>query len=352
MRAVHQAVAAATPGDAVTGQALAWRGLLREWGHPSEIVSEFVHPDLAGEVVPLDTGGANLLAEGAVVLHYSIWSRVVEAVTALRVPLVLVYHNVTPGDLMRPANPELADLCDQARSRLARLRGTPDVLVADSSFNAADLREAGLGEATVVPLLLDLPNGSAPLREPKTHEPVVLTVGRVAPNKRLEDVVKAFALYQRTHAPRASLAVVGADEGFAGYRDAVEGLAARIGALHVRFTGRIPEADLDGWYERADVYLGLSVHEGFCAPLVEALAHGLPVVCRAAGAVPETVGGAGIVLEEGDLALFAEALHEVVSSPGTRQALAAAAEQRLAELRPEAVVPRIRDALRPILGPA
>jgi glycosyltransferase involved in cell wall biosynthesis len=95
----------------------------------------------------------------------------------------------------------------------------------------------------------------------------------------------------------------------------------------------------------------MSEHEGFCAPLVEALAHGVPVVARAAAAVPETLGGAGVVVAPPDLLpLAAEALAEVVASPATRGGLAAAGSRRLAELRREAVVPLLRAALAPLLG--
>ncbi len=93
----------------------------------------------------------------------------------------------------------------------------------------------------------------------------------------------------------------------------------------------------------------MSVHEGFCAPLIEALAHGVPVVARGAGAVPETLGGAGLVLDGADLPLVAEALHELASSPSTRSALYDAADRRLAELRPDVLAPRVRSALAPLL---
>ena len=73
----------------------------------------------------------------------------------------------------------------------------------------------------------------------------------------------------------------------------------------------------------------MSEHEGFCAPLVEALARGVPVVARRAAAVPETLGGAGLLVDDPDLLpLAAEALHEVVSSQETRAGLAAAAARR------------------------
>jgi L-malate glycosyltransferase len=245
-------------------------------------------------------------------------------------------------------NPSLAEICDRGRAALGLFRGRTDALIADSSFNAADLRDAELGDATVVPLLLQLPPEAPPRRDPSPR-PIVLTVGRLAPNKRLEDVIKAFTLYQRHRAPTASLVVVGSDLGFESYRHALELLVAKVGARGVVFTGPISSEARNGWYRRADVYLSMSVHEGFCAPLIEAMAHCVPVIARDAGAMPETLGGAGLVLDGGDLPLVAEALHDLTSSRSTRTVLFDAADRRLAELRPDVLAPRIRSALAPLL---
>ena len=347
MSAVHQLLPAAAPHDAITAQAFGWRDLLREWGHESEIVAEYVHPEMLGAVQQLNRAGKRLVNEGAVLLRYALWSATAEVALRARGPVALCYHNITPGDLLRDFNPELAELCDRGRAALTGFRGKIDSLVADSSFNAAELREAGLGEATVVPLLLQLPE-EVPRRAPN-REPVVVIVGRIVPNKRLEDAIKAFTLYQRRHAPEASLVMVGSAVGFEGYRTALEILAARLGTRHVFFTGPISSEARDAWYRRADVYLSMSVHEGFCAPLIEALAHGVPVVARGAGAVPETVADAGVVLDDADFPLAAEALHELASSRSTRNALYDAADRRLAELRPAVLAPRIRAALAPVL---
>jgi glycosyltransferase involved in cell wall biosynthesis len=335
----------------VTDQALRWAELLRGWGHDGEIVAEHVHPKLSGRVRALDDGGAEVLASGAVVLRYSIWSRVVDAAAAADGPLGVVYHNVTPGELLRSVNPSVAALCDRARQSLGLLRGLPTVVIADSSFNAAEAEQAGLTPATVVPLLLDLPATVAAGRPP-SPEPVILYVGRLAPNKRVEDAISAFALYQRHRAPSASLVLIGSDSAFEPYGQALVDLTEELGVRNVRFAGHVPDQERDAWYRRADAFLSLSVHEGFGAPLVEALAHGLPVVARDAGAVPETLGGAGIVLDADDLALVAEALHEVATSETTRRGLRAAARRRLAELQPDVVGERIRTALRPLLEAA
>lgn len=347
MPAVHQLLPAAVPYDAITGQAFAWQDLLRRWGYTSEIVSEHVHVDLLGRVHRLDRSAKKLLDQGGIVLHYAVWSDTADTALDAKGPLALCYHNITPGELLRDFNPATAEMCDRGRAALTAFQGHIDALVTPSSYNAAELRDAGIGEAAVVPLLIDVPD-EVPRREP-SRDPVVLTVGRIVPNKRLEDVIKGFTLYQRHRAPEASLVIVGSDIGFERYRRALDVLIARLGTRNVTFTGSISDQARNAWYERADVCISMSVHEGFCVPLVEALAHGVPVLARDAGAVPETLGGAGIVLDGSDFPLVAEALHELASSRATRAALSDAADRRLAELRPDVLAPRIRSALAPVL---
>jgi L-malate glycosyltransferase len=332
--AVHQLLPTAAPYDAVTEQAFRWSDLLHGWGYDSEIVAEHVHPDLLGRVHRMDRSGRRMLKGARLILRYALWSRTVETALSSNAQIALCYHNITPGQLLREFNPEVAALCDRGREGLTAFRGKVDALIADSSFNALDLREAGLGDASVVPLLLDLPSDVR--RRRPNRDPIVLTVGRLA-------------LYQRHRAPCASLMVIGSDRGFENYRSALGDLVARVGARRVFFTGQISSCARDAWYRHADVYLSMSVHEGFCAPLIEALAHGLPVVARAAGAVPETVGRAGLVLDGDDPALVVEALHAAASSQSTREALFDAAEDRLSELRPDVLAPRIHAALAPLL---
>jgi glycosyltransferase involved in cell wall biosynthesis len=346
---LHQVIAAATPGDAVTGQALRWRDRLRAWGCASEIVAEHVHPALEGDVLRLDrAGGGALAAADGILIHYSIWSRVVEAALAAAAPLGVIYHNVTPGDLLRAANPDVAAMCDKGRRMLGRLQGRVRVLIADSAFNARDLAAAGLGPAEVVPLLID-PVDPCERTEPLPADPVIITVGRIAPNKRIEDAIRVTALLQRSGAPGTRLLVVGADDSFEAYGAALRVLVERLAVHGVRFTGRVGDGRRDALYHEATAYLCMSVHEGFCMPVVEAMQHGLPVVARSAGAVPETLAGAGIVLPDDDLAVFAEAVREASASGPLRRALAVRARRRLAELAPERIDRRMRAALAPLL---
>lgn len=343
--AVHQLLAGAAPFDAVTGQALAWQALLAEHGIGGEIHAEHVHPQMAGRVRPL--ADFRPVRADRVVLRYSIWSAAVE--TALRVPrrsLGVVYHNATPGDLLRAANPGVADLCDRARRRLGRLAGRVAVAVADSEFNAAELRAAGVADVRVVPLLLDLPE-QRPVRVGVA--PIAVTVGRIAPNKRVEDAIRAIALL-RARLPAARLVVIGSADGFEPYHEALVEFVERLGVGDgVRLAGRVDDAERDALMASAGAYLCTSEHEGFCAPLVEAMALGLPVVARGAAAVPETVGGAGLVLPGADAALIAEALADVFTNDDLRAELGRRGAKRAAELAPERVAPLVLAAVEALL---
>jgi glycosyltransferase involved in cell wall biosynthesis len=345
MRPVHQLVASAVPGDAVTDQAFAWRTVLRYWGHKSDVFAEHVHPALIGQVIPLNV--ARFRKNHALVLHYAVWTQALERFLDAPSARVLYYHNITPGELLRNYNPVLADHCDRARAALPELRGRCAAVVAVSEFNARELRANGMDEVAVVPLLLNI-SARAPARIDRS-EPVVLTVGRLAPNKRLEDSLKAFALYQRYRSPLAKLVVVGPFHEFESYRLQLVNLAERLGAQSMLFTGRVSHEERDAWYRRASAYLCSSIHEGFCAPVIEALANGVPVVARAAAAVPETLGDAGILLDDYEPAVYAEALHEVVSSQVTRAQLARSGERRLAQLAPAQVADRLKTALAPVI---
>lgn len=344
---LHQLIAAAAPADAVTTQALAWRALLARHGIEGRIHAEHVHPGLAGEVQPLERFRAE--PQARVLLRHSIGSRAVDV--ALGVPrerLSLVYHNITPAHLLEDHQPALARLCDEGRRALPALARAVHGAIADSRYNADELVRAGFPEPRVVPLLLDVADrsgGRADIAAPR-----VVSVGRVVPSKRLEEAIRAVALMRRWR-PEARLDLIGAWDGFERYRDALERFARRAGAADaVALRGRVGDAERDAAYDHAAVYLCTSAHEGFCAPLVEAMARGLPVVAHDAGAVAETLGGAGIVVPAGDAALTAEALTRVCDDAGLRSALRARASARLAELGPAAVAPQVLAAVREVIA--
>ncbi len=118
------------------------------------------------------------------------------------------------------------------------------------------------------------------------------------------------------------------------------------------FPGHISFRQILAYYRTADAFLCMSEHEGFCVPVVEAMSFGVPVVARGMCAVPETMGNAGLLLEDGRPEPAAAALHRVITDEGLRQRLAQAGEDRVRELSYENVSARIRELLSPFIRKA
>ena len=106
---------------------------------------------------------------------------------------------------------------------------------------------------------------------------------------------------------------VGRTDGVPRYYDMVRALIAeyQMPADRFWFTGPVPDEDLAAYYRTASVYVSLSEHEGFCVPLLEAMAADVPVLAYASTAVPDTLGGAGVQFHPKDLELAAELLGEL-----------------------------------------
>ena len=176
-------------------------------------------------------------------------------------------------------------------------------------------------------------------------------VGRVAPNKAQHDVVKAFAWYRRVFDAGASLTLVGGVSA-GSYWVALQRFVTELGLSDaVRLAGSVPDAELEGLYRSADVFVCLSEHEGFCVPLLEAMAHGVPIVAFDAAAVPETLGDAGLLLGSKRPGFVAEAVARVVGDDRLRRALVDAGRVRLELFDLERSRRRLLDALTPILEP-
>jgi glycosyltransferase involved in cell wall biosynthesis len=203
------------------------------------------------------------------------------------------------------------------------------VIWADSEFNAKEIKALGY-DARVLDLLVDPGRWEAPRNESlyqsvsNTPGTQVLHVGRVAPNKRLEDVIKSFYFLRKYRDPEARLRLVGIDTDTELYSFSLRELAAYLGiGESVEFVGGLADDEVRAMYEASDVYLCMSEHEGFCLPLIEAMHFRLPIVAFAAGAVPATLGGAGILVSEKRHADIGELLWRVSSDASLRDGLIA-----------------------------
>jgi glycosyltransferase involved in cell wall biosynthesis len=310
-------LASLTFGDAVGNEALYIQSLLRDRGLASEIFAESSDSLMKGRCRPLAAYEEVSSSENVVILHFSIGSRTSSMARLLPDKLLLLYHNITPAHWFVPYAPKVAMQCIEGRAELASLTRRTAMALGVSEYNRRELEEAGFAPTAVLPLLFDRKRLEA------SPNPVILdmydddrtnflSVGRVMPNKRLEDVMKVFKLYQSRVDRRSRLIFVGQYLDFERYFEHLLRYSDELGLEHVDFAGHVDTSDLAAFYQIADVYLCMSEHEGFCAPLVEAFQMEVPVIAYAAGAVEETLGGGGILAREKRFFEIAELAHLLV----------------------------------------
>lgn len=258
------------------------------------------------------------------ILQHSIGSEVAQSVIRKKAPVVLNYHNITPASYFQVWQPELAKSVQRGRQQLSQLAPITRRGIADSEFNARELRGLGIDDVVVAPVLWQL--GGGPQSANRNDEAVdeeggtVLFVGRLAPNKCQHDLIAALAVLSRFR-PQSRLVLVG-DASPPQYLQSLKSLARRLDVIdRVVFAGKVSDKNLLQWYQLSDALACASEHEGFGVPLVEAMANGLPVVAYDAAAVGETLGDSGIVLSDKRPATMAMALHRVLGDKHLRASL-------------------------------
>jgi glycosyltransferase involved in cell wall biosynthesis len=334
---VHQVLSGAGPYDAVTTQALAFRDLFRAWGWGGRDVAAEIDPRIGHRIAPLRSLAA---ADGDLLLiHYSAYAPKLRGVLELAQRKLLISHNITPARWFWDHDPQAAVVCALGRKQLPEFAAAVDVAAGVSLYNAREL-----GSETVIPILFDPSVLGAPGGSDPPQPPVILFVGRLAPHKRQDAVIRAFELYRRRHAPDARLVLVGAPIN-ARYEAAMRALAEELSPGHVTIESGLTPEQLAARWRSAHAFLCLSEHEGFCIPLLEACHFGVPIVARPIGGVPEVAGDAALLLADGDgESVVAELLALAVGDGELRAALRARAAARVAAYAPEPTARKLRAA--------
>ena len=331
----HQFVTALSYGDAIGDYTLEIQRILRKNGFESEIFSEWVHPRVAKFVKPLFDYDLCEADETLMLIHFSIGSELGLYAPYYKGKKMLIYHNITPHSWFVDINSLLAYQCLVGRKQLEGLQKVCNMALADSEYNRQELEQLGYTRTGVLPIRLNFQkfDGTAdPISMSlyNDHRTNIIVVGRVIPNKKLEDCLKAFAYYQKYIQPMSRLIFVGLWSGFDTYYHALRALALKLGVQEVHFTGHIQFEELLAFYRLADALLMMSEHEGFCVPLMEAYYMGVPVIAWDACAIPYTAGeGAVLVQDEKNYSRIGELLHRVCSDPELRKQMIAAQKRQL-----------------------
>lgn len=332
-------------GDAIGHDVLGMAAALRAAGEDVRLFADTAR--VADEVFPLADLDDFLAAGHDLIYHHSLrCDAAVTAVERFRRRAVVKFHNVTPSRFFADLNPAAARLCDVGRQQAVRLARLGVPFWADSAFNARDL-------AADVPdvcceelppfhqadeLLTTAPDADG-LPGLDAWATTLLCVGRVAPNKNLELAVETLAALADPHARL----ILAGEHVYEAYSDRVLRRAEALGvSAAVIVTGRVTAAQLKALYLSADMLLVTSEHEGFCVPLVEAMALGVPVVGVPRTAVPDTAGDALHAAD--DAPALAAAVRAVLEDASLRECRVRAGRRRYRErFAPAAIAGRFHE---------
>jgi glycosyltransferase involved in cell wall biosynthesis len=342
-------------GDAVGRHTLRLRDASRARGFSSHIYVDVTQPDTKEETLSVVDYPAQAKPDDVLVYQFATASYMAAWLVSRAETLVVNYHNITPPELIAPWDDYVALGQLSAQSELRHMASRTSLAIADSAFNQHHLVEAGFAATAVVPpsaaLAADIISAEARTREvPGGRGARWLSVGRLAPNKAVEDTIAALAVTRAHGDPDATLLIIG-KSATASYDTALRRYVADLGlADAVTFGGFASDAAVAAAYAQADVLVVTSEHEGFCVPVVEAMTVGLPVVAYNRGALPEVLGRAGVIVDSKDPYHLASAIASLLQDAPRRAQLATAAAQRVSELALDTAAERFVDLLCTVTG--
>lgn len=352
---VHQFYPTVAYGDAASNHILSLQRTLRRRGYRSEIFCERLPLLFEGQTRQISAHARYSSPDNVLLLHYSM-AYTPEVLSWLRgVPdrKVLVYHNITPHTYFEGIDDHYSRAARLGREQLAGMKALAETGWGDSGFNCQELAALGWREPQVLPIILE-PKRYAVRPDRKVMQRWqdsvnVLFVGRVSPNKRFEDLLLTFYYLKKRVGSSANLLLVGSTDRMEPYLDYLRALAIRLGVPDVVFTGHVSTSELVAYYRCASVYLSMSEHEGFGVPLLESMQFDVPVVAYKAAAVPETLGGTGVLVKEKDHAAVAELLELLLADRALRERVVTRQRRRVADFYPESIEDRL-DGLLARLG--
>lgn len=330
--------------DAVSNDVLVMQQLLGKRGHEVRLFADNSNLTDA-QVQPAAAAYSHVRgANDVLIYHHSIgWDQGVDVFKSTNCRKIVKYHNVTPPEFFEGISQDHHDLCRKGRLQLNDIvESKAELYLAASAFNKTDLTGAGSPEekTVVVPPF----NLGESLRTFEANLDLLdryndgtvnlLTVAGIRPNKGHAALIEAFATYYYNFNSRARLFVVGTrNQAFHHYENMVRGLISSWCIdSRVVFTGEVSNHDLKAYYLLSRALITTSEHEGFCVPLVEAMAMKVPIVGYASTAIPETAADAALIWDEKDPFLIAQSIDFLLTNESAAMALTVRASDRYEEV--------------------
>ena len=343
-------------GDAVGNDALAIHHCLLKAGYDSIIAASAVNEKITEKVFsPEELSGIN--DEDVIIYHLSTGHPLNETFHRLPGKKIIRYHNITPSEYFYGYDQKLVGNAAMGYRDLFALRNTPDHILAVSNFNLTGMREMDYkADADIMPILIPFSDyESKPdedvIKEMSDGRTNILFVGRIVPNKRQEQLIRAFYHYRKVYDESARLILAGNYGGMEPYYDSLVRYSDSLGLKDsVIYTGHVSFTGILAYYRTASALLCMSDHEGFCVPLVEAMYFDVPIIAKDSSAIAETMDGAGILLKDDDPAMAAAVLDKVIKNADLRNEIVESQKERLKDFSNEKIEKQLLELIKKFKG--
>lgn len=332
---IYQLLPVLSYGDAIGNDTIALYNIIKGAGYDTHIYAEVVDKRISSEICSDINQFRGVEKEDVIIYHLSTGSELNYQVVNYDCRIMIIYHNITPPQYFNGYNIEAYRNCRRGLAAARFLRDKVDYALADSEFNREELLRMGYQcDVDVLPILIPFddyekaPNAKI-IEQYQDGKDNIIFTGRIAPNKKQEDVITAFALYKKQYNSNARLILVGAYEAMPRYYEQLKQYVKELGVQDVVFTGHVPFDEILAYYRVADCFLCMSEHEGFCVPLIEAMYFQIPIVAYDSTAIGDTLGGSGWLLEDKDPAAVAGVLNRLLSDKELKNEIIKGEQYRL-----------------------
>lgn len=284
-----------------------------------------------------------LREDDIVFYHFASEDPLCELIKKVPCKVILRYHNVTPPKFFHGFDLGAEMNTKKGLEQIKALAPYIDYGIVVSEFNKQDLINMGYTcPIDVAPILIQFDD----YKKKPSHSIVekysdgkhnIIFVGRMAPNKEVEDVISAFAAYKKMYDKDARLFLVGNFNEEDKYFKFLQKHINKIQVKDVIFPGHIPFDEILAYYTIADIFLCMSEHEGFCVPLVEAMFFDVPIVAYLQCAVPDTLNGSGVGIDNKDFNMIAMKMNNLLMDESYRNHIIQGQRERLRDFDNEKV---------------
>lgn len=351
-RKIIQLLPSISNGDAVSNDVLQMDVFFKGIGLKSYIIAENIHPKISSKVICSKNVTNDFYKDSILIYHMAIgwdYATILPEIDAYK--KIMRYHNITPQNFFLKFNYDLFKITQLGRQQLSDFKNTFDLAIADSDYNRYELEEIGYNNTITLPILVnfndyDNPPDQKVLELYDDEQTNIVFVGRVAPNKKQEDVIKSFYYYKKYINTSSRLFLVGSYQGMENYYNVLVKYIRALNLTDVFFTGHISFAEVLAYYRIADAFLCMSEHEGFCVPLLESMYLKIPVLAYHSTAIPYTMGDSGIIFTEKNHPLIAEMINSIITNNEFKQQIITRQLRRLEDFDKKTLQNRFYDYLK------